>query len=114
MAERMNMVGGTTKEVRAAFYSENGWPYDLTSATVNFTLTDYTNLHSEPVVRKTASHLGVTDNNIASVVLNPSDTVNLSGRFRYRFSVIDEGGSIDAIIGDLDIATCTDKESVTT
>lgn len=108
------ILGGTTKTIRAEFFNDGQTPFDLQGHTVYFTLSDYVNPYSSPIIRKKAE---ILDNgglyNIASVDLTPQDTVDVFGRFRYRFTVVNQLGETDAITGDIMVEICTDKESVT-
>lgn len=107
------LMGGTSKKIRATFLSDYGYPFNLAGHTVHFALTDYINLNSAPVLRRQAA---VDENggfyNVAVVSLTPADTVDLAGKYRYRFTVLDDKGGGDAIEGDLIITICTDKEAV--
>lgn len=87
-----NFTAGSTRNFTVNTFSGLGAPFDLTGATVTFSLVDYINLGA-PVLTKPASLIRSNGGNCgATAKLEPADTVSLFGKYIYQFSIVDIGG----------------------
>ena len=97
----IEFVGGSTEDLRFhCYFYINKKPFDLSSCEVNFALINYVNKNGLPLVSKKMkiSSLSQKDDvvsNIASVTLDPVDTVDLAGKFIYQISIRDISGEIE-------------------
>lgn len=97
----LEFVGGSTQDIRVrCFFHKDKTPYDLSSCVVNFALINYVNKNGEPLVSKKMDINASKDDAggvkyIASVTLNPADTVDLVGKFIYQISIRDASGEVE-------------------
>lgn len=97
----ISFVGGSTQELLFhTFYYENNERFDLTYCEANFAIVNYVNKYGVPVLTKKMeiySDEGTTDQapNTLRVVLNPSDTVALNGKYVYQISLRDKSGRVE-------------------
>lgn len=97
----IDFVGGSTQDFAFhCYFHADSRPFDLSSCTANFSLVNYANKYGEPLVSKqmkigAATSTGRTVYNVLSVTLNPSDTVNLSGKYIYQIIIRDISGYVE-------------------
>lgn len=94
----VSFVGGSTQELAFHTYFENnGRPLSMSGCTGYFSVAEYLN-KSSPLITKTMdiieSKTDATDN-ILRVELEPSDTVNLAGKFIYQVTIKGSEGDVD-------------------
>ncbi len=97
----IDFVGGSTQDLlfRCYFYL-NKRPFDLSYCTANFALIDYVNRNGQPLLTKSMAIRkeavdGEVINYILTVTLNPSDTLNLVGKYIYQITIRESSGSIE-------------------
>ena len=86
----VEFVGGATQELMFHCYHKiNRKPSDLSPYTANFSVISYVNKYGSPLISKPMNILQGTDTedgicNILTVVLDPSDTKDLRGKYIYQ------------------------------
>ena len=93
-------VGGSSEDLQFFMYTNesNPKPFDLHGGEANFTIVNFINKNSTPLVSKKMEiglNLEETHRSVLRVSLDPSDTVNLFGKFVYQISIKDVDGNID-------------------
>ena len=94
----LEFVGGSTQElVFHCYHEQNGKPTELSSCTANFSLISYVNKYGSPLISKAMEIRAGTDDdegicNILAVVLEPSDTLELRGKYIYQIALKDVTG----------------------
>lgn len=97
----IDFVGGSTQDLMFhCYFQANGRPFDLSSCEANFSLINYLNRRSEPIVSKSMTISAESDeegaiNNLLTVTLAPDDTVDLSGKYIYQITIRDVSGDVD-------------------
>ena len=116
----IDFVAGATQElVYHTYFERNGTPFDLAGCTANFSLVNYVNKHGAPLVSKTMTVEKEDDEpgtiaNILRVILTPSDTVELEGKFIYQITIMDDDGEVEPPFqGIMRIANNINKKFVT-
>lgn len=95
----IDFVGGSTQDLlfRVYFY-QNKRPFGLSGCTANFSVVDYLDRTGAPIISKAMtvklSDDGTIDN-VLSVTLSPTDTVNLFGKYVYQISIQDVDGDVE-------------------
>lgn len=86
----IEMVAGATKELRFnTFQKDTGIPFDVAAFTASFSMVNFVNKDSAPVVTKSAT----TNGTAVIVTLLPNDTVNLCGKYVYQVTI--SGGATE-------------------
>lgn len=91
----VEFVGGATQELMFHCYHKiNRKPSDLSPYTANFSVISYVNKYGSPLISKSMNILQGTDTedgicNILTVVLDPSDTKDLRGKYIYQITIKD-------------------------
>ena len=110
----INFVGGETQELRFNLISKNGEPFDVSGASADFSICNYSNKVGTPILSYTPRQLtegGVTS--ILAVDIPKEDTADLSGKFIYQITVIDlRGDSEIPNQGIMNIARNINREFV--
>lgn len=92
----ISFVGGSTQELVFHTFSYNDKePFDLTSCTAFFSMINYVNKSGSPIVVKQMTAETSTGNNVLKVTLEPSDTIDLVGKYIYQISIQDISGEIE-------------------
>lgn len=97
----IEFVGGATQDfVFRCYFDQNKKPFDLSTCTANFALIDYVNKTGEPLLSKSMTIGAETDDegavqNILSVTLDATDTVEMAGKYIYQITVKDVTGEVD-------------------
>lgn len=96
----IRFVGGTSEDLQFhVFYDEtNPKPFNLFGAEVNFSIVNFINKNGAPLVSKRMD-IGMneaeTHYSVLSVTLEPTDTVDLFGKFVYQITIKDIDGNVD-------------------
>lgn len=92
-------VGGERKTISLHTYNYSGeLPFDLTNCTCRFSMVHHLNQLGEPVLTKMMTVSGVsgeTYDNVLTVELEPTDTVNLFGKYIYQVTIKDQDGGVE-------------------
>jgi len=90
----LDFVAGESQTFFFHLLTPKGAPFDASLCNVAFAIINYTNKTGTPLVIKNATILvGVSGvPNIASIELEPEDTVHFYGRYVYQLSVQDMDG----------------------
>lgn len=95
----ISFVGGETQDLKFYIYDyREKDPVDLSGSTSEFTIVYAHNKTGAPVVNKTMDieyNDDVEISHILSVVLDPSDTLDLNGKYIYQISIQQKDGSIE-------------------
>ena len=96
----ISFVGGTSEEFRFdVFHDEsNPQPFGLFGGTVNFSIVNIVNKNGTPLVSKAMEIVKSDDGvdfNVLRVSLEPTDTVDLFGKFVYQITIKDVDGNVD-------------------
>ena len=93
-------VGGSSEDLQFnLFYNkDNPEPFNIFGGEANFSIVNFLNKNSTPLVSKKMD-IGMNDAethyNILRVSLEPSDTVDLFGKFVYQITIKDIDGNVD-------------------
>ena len=95
-----NFVGGSSEEFQFNLYHdvENQEPCNIFGGEANFSIVSFINRLGTPIVsKKMEVHMNDegTYYNVIRVCLDPSDTVELFGKFIYQITLKDIEGNID-------------------
>ncbi len=96
----LQFVGGSSKDLQFNLYydEENPKPFDLLGVEANFSIVNFMNKNSTPLVSK-GMEIGMNDakthHNVLRVSLKPADTVDLFGKFVYQITLKDTDGNVD-------------------
>ena len=95
----IDFVGGETQDLAFHIYFYRGKkPYGLSGCTANFSIVSFRNKTGSRILSK---EMGVrfsddgTINNILTVTLEPTETVDLSGKYIYEIQMRDIDGDIE-------------------
>lgn len=90
-----NFVGGETQKRTFTVHKESGILYDIPNGSARLAVVDFVNRSSSPVLKKevsiTSDASGKSCN--ASFVLDPSDTLAMSGKYLYQITISDGNGN---------------------
>ena len=96
----IRFVGGSSEDLQFnVFYDErNPKPFNLFGSEVSFSIVNFINKNSTPLVSK-RMEVGLNDeethHSVLRVSLLPADTVDLFGKFVYQISIKDIDGNVD-------------------
>lgn len=92
-------VAGETQEfVFNTFFYSNRQPFGLSGCTANFSVVSYADKTGAPILTKSMqSRLsdGASVENVLTVTLTPSDTIDLSGKYIYQLTIRDVNGNVE-------------------
>lgn len=95
----IDFVGGETQNLAFnVYFYKNKQPFSLTGCTCNFSIVSFTNKKGAPILTKSMEAIyndDVTANNVLTVTLTPSDTVDLCGKYIYQIIIRDVNGDIE-------------------
>lgn len=98
----IEFVGGSTQNFAFNVYQyATKLPFDLSSCSADFSITDFVNPGGEPIISKGMTITKIDQSvsssvsNVLKVTLNPRDTVNLHGKYIYQISIKHLTGEID-------------------
>ncbi len=89
---------GDTKEVKVTITKADGSPFDLTGATITFTMKkDDTDPDAEAVIQKTAV-ISTPASGEALLTLTATDTNQDTGEYFYDFQLVDSSGKVTTLL----------------
>lgn len=95
----IDFVGGETQNLSFnVFFYKNKQPFSLAGCTCNFSIVSFTNKNGAPILNKLMeipSNSGVAVDNVLTVHLAPSDTVDLCGKYIYQIIIQDVNGNTE-------------------
>ena len=95
----IDFVGGETQDLAFNVYFYNGKkPFSLTGCDCNFSIVSFTNKMGAPILSKPMDVIyndEGTFNNVLAVTLEPSETVDLYGKYIYQIIIKDIDGDIE-------------------
>ena len=93
----ISFVGGETQELHFNLKNSSGNAFDVSGASVNFAICNYSNKVGTPMLSYTptifADSRGVSS--ILNVVIPKGDTARLSGKYIYQITIIDLNGDAE-------------------
>ncbi len=97
---QIDFVGGSSESfIFNLYYSgDRDTPYGLVGCDANFSIINYINKNGDPVVSKKMNIEASSDSmfyNSLTVNLDPSDTVNLCGKYIYQIIIKDIDGNVE-------------------
>ena len=100
----IDFVGGETQDLafNVYFYKDKK-PFSLTGCTCNFSIVSFTNKMGVPILSKEMKGIyndEVTADNVLTVTLTPTETVELFGKYIYQIIIRDIEGDVE-IDGDV-------------
>lgn len=95
----IDFVGGETQELAFhAYYYSGKQPFSLARCTANFSIVSANNKMGAPILSKdmrVSLSDGSSVDNVLTVTLTPSETVNLYGKYIYEIQIRDSGGDVE-------------------
>lgn len=99
----IQFVGGSTQDLLYKVYAhKTKYPFDLNGCTAEFSIVNYLNRYSDPLVRRSMTIIkgdnddfGDVVNNMLKVKLLPGDTKNLHGKFIYQITIKGSDGTVE-------------------
>jgi len=110
-----NLVGGETqKRTFTLYHTEGGPTYDIPGATAEVAVVDFVNQNSQLKLCKEVSITVDKNGRYCEVLidLQPSDTLNLHGKYIYQLTIKDVLGNVAAPKGIMYITENIDKAFV--
>ena len=107
-----NFVGGETQKRTFTLYeAEDDERYNLQGATAEVVIVDFVNCRTAPKLRKEVSiQMDANENYCEAVVmLSPTDTIDLFGKFIYQITIKDVVGNVAALKGTMRISENINK-----
>lgn len=95
----IDFVGGETQDLafNVYFYKDKK-PFSLTGCTCNFSIVSFTNKMGAPILSKEMKGIyndEVTADNVLTVTLTPTETVELFGKYIYQIIIRDIEGDVE-------------------
>lgn len=95
----IDFVGGETQDLafNVYFYKDKK-PFSLTGCTCNFSIVSFTNKMGTPILSKEMKGIyndEVTADNVLTVTLTPTETVELFGKYIYQIIIRDIEGDVE-------------------
>jgi len=95
----IDFVGGETQDLAFhVYFYENRKPFGMAGCSANFAIVSYMNKIGVPIVTKTMNAImneeGTVDN-VLTVTLEPSETVDLYGKYIYQITIKDVAGDVE-------------------
>lgn len=95
----IDFVGGETQDLafNVYFYKDKK-PFSLTGCTCNFSIVSFTNKMGVPILSKEMKGIyndEVTADNVLTVTLTPTETVELFGKYIYQIIIRDIEGDVE-------------------
>jgi len=95
----VEFVGGSTQEFAFhAYFHQNNKPISLETCSAKFSILDYMNKGGTPLLSKDMKIVLSADGtimNVLTVTLQPSETVNMHGKYIYQITISDIDGAVD-------------------
>lgn len=109
-----HFTGGETKNITIPIFNKAGNQIDAYGMTARLVISDYVNLNMDPLVIKDCKVIPGDSSAFAVLftVLEPKDTVNLSGKFIYQVTGKDVEDAFGVMQGFMTIAANRDREAI--
>lgn len=95
----IDFVGGETQDLAFnVYFYKNKQPFSLTGCVCNFSIVSFTNKTGTPILTKPMESIyneDVTSDNVLTVTLEPTDTVDLYGKYIYQIQIKDINGDVE-------------------
>lgn len=95
----IDFVGGETQDLSFnVYFYKNGKPFSLTGCTSNFAIVSFNNKGGAPILNKQMDSIfneAGTSNNVLVVTLEPTETVDLYGKYIYQITIRDIDGDVE-------------------
>ena len=108
-------TGGDSEEYYFEIKNEQGHPMDVSTMGLKFSIIDYTNKFGQPLLVKDGEPSLNTKTSMTSdfkVVLTPTDTLNLFGKYIYQISIVDYDKNVKNYQGIMVISNNINKMGV--
>lgn len=95
----IDFVGGETQDLAFnVYFYKNKQPFSLTGCTCNFSIVSFTNKTGAPILSKQMDAIfndDISSDNVLTVTLEPTDTVDLFGKYIYQIIIKDINGDAE-------------------
>lgn len=95
----IDFVGGETQDLLFnVYFYKNNKPFSLSGCTSNFSVVSFTNKTGVPILSKQMTSIfndAGTSDNVLTVTLQPSETVDLCGKYIYQIIIKDINGDAE-------------------
>lgn len=95
----IDFVGGETQDLLFnVYFYKNNQPFSLTGCTCNFAIVSFTNKTGVPILSKQMTSIfndAGTSDNVLTVTLQPTETVDLCGKYIYQIIIKDINGDAE-------------------
>lgn len=95
----IDFVGGETQDLLFnVYFYKNNQPFSLSGCTSNFSVVSFTNKTGVPILSKQMTSIfndAGTSDNVLTVTLQPSETVDLCGKYIYQIIIKDINGDAE-------------------
>lgn len=95
----IDFVGGETQDLLFnVYFYKNNQPFSLSGCTSNFSVVSFTNKTGVPILSKQMTSIfndAGTFDNVLTVTLQPSETVDLCGKYIYQIIIKDINGDAE-------------------
>lgn len=95
----IDFVGGETQDLAiSVYFYKNKRPYSLSGCTSSFSIVSLRNKTGVPILTKPMGIRFSNDgsiNNVLTVTLEPTETVNLAGKYIYQIQIKDIDGDVE-------------------
>lgn len=95
----IDFVGGETQDLAFhVYFYEGKKPFGLTGCTCSFSIVHFRNKQGTPILTKSMGSIfneAGTAENVLTVTLEPTETVDLSGKYIYQISIKDIDGDVE-------------------
>lgn len=90
-----DFIGGETQKRTLVLYKGNGSKYDIPGASAHFAIAEFVNADSNPRVAKDLPISEDADGAccVVTILLSPTETVNLAGKYLYQITIKDASGN---------------------
>lgn len=110
----IRFVGGSSEDLKFNLYYDEAdpKPFNLFGGEANFSIVNFINKNSTPLVSKgmeISMNEEETHYSVLRVSLDPADTVDLFGKFVYQITLKDIDGNVDPRQGIINIHNNIDK-----
>ena len=95
----IDFVGGETQNLAFnVYFNKDKKPFSLTGCTCNFSIVSFTNKMGAPILSKEMKGIyndEVAADNVLTVTLTPTETVELFGKYIYQIIIRDIDGDVE-------------------
>lgn len=109
-----SMTAGESKHITIPIYNTAKKQIDASGMTARFSISDFVNIATAPLVTKNCSVIAQEGELMAVlfVALEPEDTVDIHGKYIYQITAKDFQGSFGVLRGVLHIAPNNDRNGI--